>query len=96
MMYYTEEVKEQEKGIPSITFHSVNPLIMLYEPIKRLQKQEGVARIRHTPEQMLDIGIRVTKNTRDFERALMDWQAKPPQEKTGPTSSLTSLQHRKY
>ena len=80
----TEEVKEQENEIYSMTFHPADPLIMLYGPIEKLQKLAGAAWISYTLEQILNIGITVIKNTRDIERALMDWLAQLLQDKTWP------------
>ena len=69
----TVEVKEQENEICSMTFHPANLLIMVYGPIEKLQKVARAAQISYTPKQILDIGITVIKNTRYFERTLMDW-----------------------
>ena len=50
-----------------MTFHPADPLIMLYGPIEKLQKLAGAAPTSYTPEQILDIGLTVMKNTRDFK-----------------------------
>ena len=60
-----------------MTFHPADPLIMLYGPIEKLRKLAIAACISYTSEQVLDVGLTVIKNTRDFEHVLMDWQAKP-------------------
>ena len=73
----TEEVKEQKNEIRSMTFHPADPLIILYGPIEKLRKLTIAGGISCTSEQVLDIGLMVIKNICDFERALMDWQAKP-------------------
>ena len=91
----TEEVKEQENKIRSMTFHPTDLLIMLYRKIENLQKLVVAARISYTPKHFLDIGIIVIKNNRDFECALMTGRQNCLKIKTGPTSSLISLQHRK-
>ena len=38
--------------------------------------------IVYTVDQVLDITLTVVRNTRDFERALGDWEAKPARQKT--------------
>ena len=76
-----EVVKDHKNEIRLMSFHPADPLIMLYGPIEKLQKLTGAARISYTPEQSLDISIRVIKNIYDFERTLMDKTAKPAQDK---------------
>ena len=41
----TEEVKEREKETREMMFHSADPLIILYEPIKKLGKLAVMAEI---------------------------------------------------
>ena len=69
----SEEVKQKEAKIRSMTFHPADPLILLHSPIKKLKKIAEAAAILYTEEQLLDIGITVIRNTRDFERALGNW-----------------------
>ena len=75
------EVKEKENEIRSMTFHPADPMILLYNPIKKLAKMAVAAGIQYTQDQVLDMGLTVIKNTRDFERALGDWEAKPAADK---------------
>ena len=70
----TEEVKQQESDIRSMTFHPADPLITLFNPIERLKKLGEAANIPYSEAQFLDIGLTVIRNTRDFERALGDWE----------------------
>ena len=70
----TEEVKEQEQDIRTMNFHPADPLILLYGPIKKLRALATAAGIKYSEEQLLDIGLTVIRNTRDFERALLQWQ----------------------
>ena len=44
------EVNKQENEIRSMTFHSSNPLIMVYGPIEKLQKLGGAVQISYMPE----------------------------------------------
>ena len=79
---HTEEVKENETEIRTMVFHPYDPLIILFGPIEKLQKLIEAVNIGYTKQQILDIRLTVIKNTRDFERVLMDWQAKPANTKT--------------
>ena len=57
-------------------------MILLFNPIKKLRKMGISAKIEYTNAQILDIGLTVIRNTRDFERALGDWEAIPNRNKT--------------
>ena len=86
----SEEVKAQESEIRTMTFHPADPMILLYNPIEKLDKMGEAAGIPYSSEQLLDIGLTVIRNTRDFERALGDWEMKPSWEKPGQTLNCTS------
>ena len=51
-------------------------------PIEKLQKLGEAAGIPYTESQLLDVGLTVIRNTRDFERALGDWELLPTANKT--------------
>ena len=65
-----------------MNFHPLDLLILLYGPIEKLQNLAISAHIPYTEEKLLDVGLTVIRNTRDFEQALGDWQAKPAADKT--------------
>ena len=69
-----EEVKGKEAGIRTITYHPADPMIILDNPIENLKKDAEAAGIPYTTDQLLNIGINVIQNTRDFERTLGDWE----------------------
>ena len=81
----SEEVKQKETEIRSMSFHPADPLILLYNPIEKLRRMAEAAEIPYTTHQLLDIGLTVIRNTRDFERALGDWELLPPIQKTWAT-----------
>ena len=60
-----------------MSFYPADPLILLHNPIKKLKKMAEAAEIPYTTDQLLDIGLTVICNTRDFERALGDWELLP-------------------
>ena len=57
--------------------HPADPMILLFNQIEKLKKMAEAAEIAYTAEQILDIALTVIRNTRDFERALGNWEAKP-------------------
>ena len=78
----SEEVKQKEAEIRTMAYHPADPMILLYNPIEKLKKMAEAAAIPYTTDQLLDIGLTVIRNTRDFERALGDWELLPPIRKT--------------
>ena len=58
-----------------MTFHPADPMILLYNAIEKLKTLGEAADIAYTEQQLLDIGLTVIRNTRDFEKALGDWEA---------------------
>ena len=65
----TEEVKQKEQEIRTMTYHPADPLILLYGPIEKLQALATKAGIVYSQAQILDIGLTVIRNTRDYKRA---------------------------
>ena len=78
----SKEVKQKEAEICTMTFHPADPMILLYNPIEQLEKMAQSAQIPYTARQILDIALTVLRNTRDFERALGNWELKPQAQKT--------------
>ena len=56
-------------------FNPADPMILLFNPINKLAKMGISADIEYTERQLLDIGLTVIWNTRDFEKALVKWEA---------------------
>ena len=65
-----------------MSYHPADPMILLFNPIEKLKKMATAAEISYTTEQLLDIGLTVIRNTRDFERALGDWETLTAGDKT--------------
>ena len=78
----SEEVKQKDSQIRTMTFHPADPMIMLYNPVEQLCKMAKSAGIDYSEQQILDLALTVIQNTRDFERALGEWAAKPAEDKT--------------
>ena len=73
----SEEVKQKE-----IEINPVDPMILLYNPIKKLGTMAESASISYTEEQLLDMGLTVIRNTRNFEKALGKWEILATNRKT--------------
>ena len=71
----SEEVKQKETEIRTMQFNPADPMILLFNPIEKLAKMGISAEIEYTEKQLLDIGLTVIRNTRDFEKALGEWEA---------------------
>ena len=77
-----EEVKNKESEVLSISFNPADPLVTIFRPIEQLQKKATEAGIPYTPQQLLEFGLSLIRNTRDFEIALREWNAKTDLQKT--------------
>ena len=65
-----------------MSFHTADPVILLYKPIEKLKTMGKAADIAYTKQQLLDIGLTIIQNTRDFEKALGKWEALATRAKT--------------
>ena len=61
-----EEVKQKETEIRTMTFHPADPMVLLYNHIEKLKTMAESADISYTKAQLLDMGLTVIRNTRDF------------------------------
>ena len=71
----SEEVKQKEAEIRTMQFNPADPMILLFNHIEKLAKMGISTEIEYTEKQLLDIGLIVIRNTRDFEKALGKWEA---------------------
>ena len=78
----TQEVKEKEHEVLATPFVPNDPMITIYKPIEDLRTLAEIAQIPYTESQIVDFGIHLIKNTRDFEQALAEWNKKPSTDKT--------------
>ena len=78
----TREVKEKEHEVLATPFIPSDPMVTIYRPIEQLRILAEIAKIPYTEFQVVDFGLQLVKNTRDFENALGEWNQKPTQERT--------------
>ena len=57
-------------------------MVTLYRPVEQLKKLANSAGIPYSLEQQLEIGLTLIRNTRDFEKALGEWNGLPKTTKT--------------
>ena len=65
-----------------MSFNLADPMILLFNPLEKLKKMAEAAGIAYTDEQILDMGLTVIRKTRDFEKALGDWESLATTDKT--------------
>ena len=78
----TREVKDKEREVLGTAFVPSDPMVTIYRPIEQLRTLPQIANIPYTESQIVDFGIHLIKNTRDFETALGEWNRKPAEDKT--------------
>ena len=62
----SEKVKQKETELRTTAFNPADPMIILYNTIKKLRKMAESANIAYTENQILNIGLTVIRNTRNF------------------------------
>ena len=81
----SEEVKQKEAEVLSLSFNPADPMFTLYGPIEHLQKLATAAGIPYSEAQKLEIGLTLIRGTRDFEKALGEWNSRVAMTKTWDT-----------
>ena len=66
----SDEVKQLESEVLSLSFNPADPMVAIYRPIEQLQKKATEASIPYSEGQQLEFGLSLIRNTRDFEKAL--------------------------
>lgn len=60
----------------SITFNYADPMVLIYRSIGQLQKLATTSSIPYSEAQVLEFGFTLIRSTRDFEKALGNWDFK--------------------
>ena len=68
-----------------MSFNPADPMVVLYQPIEQLQKLATAAKIPYSSAQQLELGLTLIRSTRDFEKALGEWNKKVSTTKTWAT-----------
>ena len=66
-----KEVLQKELEVMLILWQPNNPIVLLTRPIENLQKLATQAQILYSDKQLLEEGLTIIRNTRDFEYALI-------------------------
>jgi len=77
-----EEVAIKESEVMNMSWQPHEPIVLLTRPIENLQKLAQQAGIPYTDKQLLEKGLQLIRNTRDFEYALTHWEQKPEVQRT--------------
>ena len=64
-------------------------MVTIYRPIEQLYALAEIADIPYTESQIVDFGIQLIKNMRDYDVALAEWNRKQQDEKHGMISRIT-------
>ena len=78
----SEEVKQEEVEVLTIVFNPADPMVLTYRTIEQLQKLATTASLPYSEVQILEFGLTLIQSTRDFEKALGDWNSKATVEKS--------------
>ena len=81
----SEEVKQKEAEVLSLSFNPADPMFTLYCPIEQLQKLTTAAGIPYLEAQKLEICLTLIHGTRDFEKSLREWNSRIATTKTWDT-----------
>ena len=57
-------------------------MVTIYRPVEKLRTLAESAAIPYTDQQIIDFGLQIIKNTRDFELAIGTWNKKTSGDKT--------------
>ena len=65
-----------------MSYHPSEPLVTVYNQIEDLERLGAAARDPFTNKQLVKIGLKIIKNTRDFADGLKTWYQRPSVEHT--------------
>ena len=73
----SKEVTQKETEVIAITWQPQDPMVLLTWPTENLQKLVIQAGLPYSDNQLLEKGLTIICNTRDFEHALTMWEDLP-------------------
>ena len=59
-----------------MSFNPADPMVVLYRTIEQLQKLATTTGIPYSSAQQIELGLTLIRSTRDFEKALGEWNKK--------------------
>ncbi len=77
-----EDVTKKDAEVIAMTWLPTEPLVLLTKPIESLKKMAEQANIPFTEKQLIEKGLQIIRNTRDFDIALTEWRDRPKADKT--------------
>ena len=77
-----EQLDDIESKVKTMTYHPSVPLIKVTNEIKELERLALAGENPMTDKQKVTIGMKIIKNTNDFEDGITDWYKRPVAEHT--------------
>ena len=65
-----------------MTYYLTDPINNIFTAVQDLGDLSDAANNPYSDRQLLELGLIIIRNTQDFEKAQMDWIAKPEIDKT--------------
>ena len=73
----SKEVTQKETEVIAMTWQPQDPMVLLTWPIENLQKLAIQAGLPYSDNQLLEKGLTIICNIRDFEHTLTMWEDLP-------------------
>lgn len=83
-----DTLDEQETKVKGMKYVPTEPFVTVTNAIEELARIANAAENPYSDAQKVQMGIRIVKNTNDFEDGLRTWYLRPGTEKTGQTSRI--------
>ena len=71
-----------EDKVKTMEYNLAEPLVVVFNEIEELARLGGAANNPFSDMQQVQIGLRIIKNTNDFEQGIQDWYGRPAAEHT--------------
>jgi hypothetical protein len=72
-----ETLHKKELSVRQMQYNLQEPLVVVYEEVEELEKLAEAAGNPYTPIQVVNFGLQIIKNTKDFEDGIKAWNALP-------------------
>ena len=77
-----ETLADMDNKVRTIQYNVSDPLVTVYNKIEELTRLVVAAENPYSDKQRVQMGLKIMKNTHDFETGLREWYARPSNEHT--------------